>query len=187
MRGKRWCRRLVSDEQLVEDGKRVFKDLKRKMDIGPEDQEDVQQEIYIDLLKARKRFDPTKSSWLHFVWVTATFTVRSYFRDYPRAGVKWLRSEKESSYNVPLDDLVEVPVTHDEHEYLTIIDSVKDFSPIECSIVIMTLAGYLPREIANYLGIGESFIYHRIANLRIKSSPSFSLHHSVTQQLKQAA
>lgn len=170
----------ISDERLLDTTDRLCRILRSRRMWDTQYADDIFQEVYISLHKARERYDETKASWMHFAYIVAEGTVRDFFRSTQLVGKQW---KGELFSTEPLDDK---PVGV-SHMGTPLSWELQTFPIREQKIIVMLLLGYSLREIANFLNISEHYIYQLIGNLRIMSSPSFSSQATDTQQERLAA
>jgi RNA polymerase sigma factor (sigma-70 family) len=173
----------ITDEQLVEDGERFFRSINRRYRVSYDEQDDLQQHIYIALLVARKKFDPSKGSWDAYSASYAYNAVREFFRYAPLAGRHWDRATGQVTY---ISDIAEHPIGVYEIQP-ALLQELRPYTSKEQKIILYLLAGYSSVETAYYCGISPSTISRILVRLRIKNSPFSSSLLMDLQWLRQAA
>jgi RNA polymerase sigma factor (sigma-70 family) len=143
--------------------------------------DDVFQEIYIALFKARDRYDPEKNTWLNYAFMTARHTVQDFFRGKQLIGMEWGRDAEPAMMNAI-----------DEYDAVTRMDTpllweLETYTLKEQRVLLLIIAGYSQREIASYLSTGEAYVSKIIARLRIRSTPLSSSLHTDSLPLRRAA
>lgn len=135
---------------------------------GP-DFEDYSQEVSLALLRARKRFDPERSSsFSHYADIRAKGVAADYLRTAKLNGRRWTRSTGKTTLEVDLLDL-EVKYRGVHFDDLSIVyakELLADLRHPYDYIVLCRASGLTSREIAGLLGIGEASVSKKILELR---------------------
>lgn len=172
----------ITDDLLLKTTDHVCRVLRARQAWSHNYADDIFQEVYIALYKARNTFDPDKSEWMQYAYQTAKFTVQNFFRDSPLIGVEWVRGHG-AQYTDPYEHLYSETTV----QSTPLAWELEKYNMQEKKVLILSIAGYSRREIASYLNITERTILRVIENLRIKSSPSSFLHHMALRNRRQAA
>lgn len=178
---------LPSDTELFARAQELTKLLAGRKGVVRDERDDITQEVALALLRARDRFDPSLATWSEYSYWRAYRTIQDYFREHPRNGVKWDRTNGEAVYTESIDVAPwNAPRTYME-DSLILEDLLQELTPRERGVLLLMLMGYEPSQIASTLGIKPNTAYYLVYSLRLKSSLYFWPHHMDLPQLKRAA
>ena len=174
----------ITDEQLLEDCDRICRVLRARQIWSTDIADDLFQEVYIALHRARNLYDPRLGEWKDYAFRKAQFAIKDYFRKAPN----WNRHTNERIDLVSTDaEALPEHAVGVSYQGTPLEWELERFTEKEQKMILLLIAGYSLKEIAGYLNIGTSYIYHLIENLRIVNSPYSFSHLTDSAQLKQVA
>lgn len=182
----------ITDSQLVECGDLAFRKLNRMYRFSHRDVDDIRQEIYMALMRARKRYHPERGSWGAYSFRFALGAVRDYFRKtVTGTGAHWQRSRPNEEgghgaavWLVAHDDLLYETGVEDSHDYLDDHYLLEPLSDRERFLVLCLNAGYNETEAAKMLGVTPSRVTHMLSNLRLGKLRYLNLLHADTTRVR---
>lgn len=171
---------VITDEDVLNTTDVLCKVLRKQRIWNHRIADDLFQEVYIALFRARDRYDPGKASWLTYSYIIAKGAARDFFRQAP------LNGEDENGRIESLDQISYEPA-RDSNVHTPLSWELNKYKLKERKILVLLMAGYSQREIASYLSTDATYVSQLIADLRIKSSPLYSSPHTDSRLMKQAA
>lgn len=131
-----------------------------------QEREDLKQEICLALLKAKKRYDPSKASWKTFAYETGRWMISEYSRNHPLKGRDWNRTSQSVIYLVSTNDLLKEPHTSDE-ESLDLV--LLPYKGRDKTVALCLILGYSKTDIASMLHISVTQISRILRRLRLEN------------------
>jgi RNA polymerase sigma factor (sigma-70 family) len=160
----------ITDNQIVESAERCYGFFCSIYRFEPNDQDDIKQEIAIRLWRSRRNY-VVDGNWKSFCLAVSKRAIQSYFREAPRVGVWW---NKQANQSVPLEELLYEPAEEESYEALEIKDTLARLDRREKTVMLLAIAGYSQKEIADLMHTSENVIRQIVARLRLANSPSSS-------------
>ena len=182
----------ITDTQLVEEGDRAFTILNRRYRFRWEYRDDVRQEIYTALVKARERYRPERGEWRLFAFLNARGAVRDYLRSQIIDGKQWRRKTwnpeaEENGHAVRLvshDELLYETGVEDSHDHLDDDSILSGLNPRERFILLCLMAGYNESETARMLSVSLSTVHNTLNRLRLGKLRYLNLLHAATARAR---
>lgn len=151
--------------EVVEGHKALIYKIARIYARNDEDRKDLVQEIIFQLWRSFGKYDPSYrwSTWIYRIALNVSI---SFYR----------REKRRQTLSVPMPERVlhiedEENILHEDIRLL--YRFIRELKEIDRALIVLSLDGYLQKEIASILGLSETNISTRIARIKNRLKQKF--------------